>query len=296
MVKSKKMRVYQAVINVILILVTLTIVVPLILLFISSISSEKSLIANGYSFFPSEFSLEGYRYIWQNKGTVLRAYGMTIVVTAIGTVINVLLSAMMAYALSNTKLLFRRAINFFIFFTMIFSGGLVPAYIMWTSTFHIKNTIFALLVPNLLLSPMNVILIRTYIMTSVPSALYEAAQIDGGGHRVCFLNVALPLSKPILVTMGLFAGLAYWNDWTNGLYYLTDPKLYSVQVLLNKMIQDIQAIQANSVAAAAGTAMTVPQISIRMAIAFVALLPILIIYPFLQKYFAEGIALGSVKG
>ncbi len=296
MVKSKKMRVYQAVINVILILVTLTIVVPLILLFISSISSEKSLIANGYSFFPSEFSLEGYRYIWQNKGTVLRAYGMTIVVTAIGTVINVLLSAMMAYALSNTKLLFRRVINFFIFFTMIFSGGLVPAYIMWTSTFHIKNTIFALLVPNLLLSPMNVILIRTYMMTSVPSALYEAAQIDGGGHRVCFLNVALPLSKPILVTMGLFAGLAYWNDWTNGLYYLTDPKLYSVQVLLNKMIQDIQAIQANSVAAAAGTAMTVPQISIRMAIAFVALLPILIIYPFLQKYFAEGIALGSVKG
>ena len=296
MVKSKKMRVYQAVINVILILVTLTIVVPLILLFISSISSEKSLIANGYSFFPSEFSLEGYRYIWQNKGTVLRAYGMTIVVTAIGTVINLLLSAMMAYALSNTKLLFRRAINFFIFFTMIFSGGLVPAYIMWTSTFHIKNTIFALLVPNLLLSPMNVILIRTYMMTSVPSALYEAAQIDGGGHRVCFLNVALPLSKPILVTMGLFAGLAYWNDWTNGLYYLTDPKLYSVQVLLNKMIQDIQAIQANSVAAAAGTAMTVPQISIRMAIAFVALLPILIIYPFLQKYFAEGIALGSVKG
>ncbi len=296
MVKSKKMRVYQAVINVILILVTLTIVVPLILLFISSISSEKSLIANGYSFFPSEFSLEGYRYIWQNKGTVLRAYGMTIVVTAIGTVINVLLSAMMAYALSNTKLLFRRAINFFIFFTMIFSGGLVPAYIMWTSTFHIKNTIFALLVPNLLLSPMNVILIRTYMMTSVSSALYEAAQIDGGGHRVCFLNVALPLSKPILVTMGLFAGLAYWNDWTNGLYYLTDPKLYSVQVLLNKMIQDIQAIQANSVAAAAGTAMTVPQISIRMAIAFVALLPILIIYPFLQKYFAEGIALGSVKG
>ena len=296
MVKSKKMRVYQAVINVILILVTLTIVVPLILLFISSISSEKSLIANGYSFFPSEFSLEGYRYIWQNKGTVLRAYGMTIVVTAIGTVINVLLSAMMAYALSNTKLLFRRAINFFIFFTMIFSGGLVPAYIMWTSTFHIKNTIFALLVPNLLLSPMNVILIRTYMMTSVPSALYEAAQIDGGGHRVCFLNVALPLSKPILVTMGLFAGLAYWNDWTNGLYYLTDPKLYIVQLLLNKMIQDIQAIQANSVAAAAGTAMTVPQISIRMAIAFVALLPILIIYPFLQKYFAEGIALGSVKG
>lgn len=152
------------------------------------------------------------------------------------------------------------------------------------------------MLPNLLVSPMNVILIRTHMMNAVPESLYEAAKIDGAGHRVLFTKIAIPLSKPILVTMGLFSGLTYWNDWTNGLYYLTDPKYYSIQVLLNKMIQDIQAIQANSVAASAGTAMTVPQISIRMAIAFVALLPILIIYPFLQKYFAEGIALGAVKG
>ena len=179
---------------------------------------------------------------------------------------------------------------------MLFSGGLVPSYIMWTGTFHIKNTVWALLVPNLLLSPMNVILIRTYMMNSIPESLYEAAEIDGGGHLIRYLRVALPLGKPILVTMGLFSGLAYWNDWTNGLYYLTDPKLYSIQVLLNKMIQDIQAIQANSVTASSGAAMRVPQISIRMAIAFVALLPILVIYPFLQKYFAEGIALGAVKG
>ncbi len=296
MIKSKRFYIYQMVINFILIIITLIMVVPIILLFMSSISSEKSLIVNGYSFFPSEFSLEAYRYIWLNKGTVLRAYAITIFMTIIGTFFNVFISSMMAYALSDKKLLFRRIINFIIFFTMIFNGGLVPAYIMWTTIFHIKNTFWALLIPNLLISPMNVILIRTYMMNSVQDALYEAAKIDGAGHRVLFTQIAIPLSKPILVTMGLFAGLAYWNDWTNGLYYLTNPKYYSVQVLLNKMIQDIQAIQANSVSASAGTAMTVPQISIRMAIAFVALLPILLIYPFLQKYFAEGIALGAVKG
>ncbi len=296
MIKSKSFYAYQSVIHFILILITLIVVVPIILLFMSSISSEKALISNGYSFFPSEFSLEAYRYIWLNRGTVFRAYGMTILITVIGTVSNVLLSSMAAYALSDKKLVFRRLINFFIFFTMIFNGGLVPAYIMWTTVFQIKNTIWALLLPNLLINPMSVILIRTHMMNSVPESLYEVAKIDGAGHRVLFTKISLPLSKPILVTMGLFSGLAYWNDWTNGLYYLTDSKYYSIQVLLNKMIQDIQAIQANSIAASAGTAMTVPQISIRMAIAFVALLPVLIIYPFLQKYFAEGIALGAVKG
>ncbi len=296
MIKSKSFYAYQSAIHVLLILITLIVVVPIILLFMSSISSEKALISNGYSFFPSEFSLEAYRYIWLNKGTVFRAYGMTIVVTVLGTVANVLLSSMMAYALADKKLVFRRLINFIIFFTMIFNGGLVPAYIMWTTMFQIKNTIWALLLPNLLVNPMSVILIRTHMMHSVPESLYEVAKIDGAGHRILFTRIAMPLSKPILVTMGLFSGLAYWNDWTNGLYYLTDSKFYSIQVLLNKMIQDIQAIQANSIAASAGTAMTVPQISIRMAIAFVALLPVLIIYPFLQKYFAEGIALGAVKG
>ncbi len=179
---------------------------------------------------------------------------------------------------------------------MLFNGGLVPAYIMWTTVFQIKNTIWALLIPNLLLSPMNVILIRTYMMNSIPIALYEAAEMDGAGHKIRFFRIAFPLSKPILIATGLFSGLAYWNDWQNGLYYLTDNAYYSIQVLLNKMIQDIQAIQANSTAMAAGTSLTIPQVSIRMAIAFVAVFPILLVYPFLQKYFSEGIALGAVKG
>lgn len=296
MIKSKGYKLYQLIINIILILVTLSTVIPLVLLFMSSISSESSLIAHGYSFIPKEFSLDAYAYIWQNRGTIFRAYGITILITLIGTAGNVGLSSMMAFALTNRKLPLRRFISFYIFFTMLFSGGLVPSYIMWTSTFHIKNTIWALLIPNFLLSPMNVMLIRTYFVTSIPEPLYEAAEIDGAGYFTVFRRVVLPLGKPILVTMALFSGLAYWNDWTNGLYYITNSKLYSIQTLLNKMIQDIQAIQANAAAASSGAAVAVPQVSIRMAIAFVAVLPILMIYPFLQKYFAQGIALGAVKG
>ena len=294
MVKGHKK--YQCVINIVLILVTLCMILPLILLFVSSISSEKTLLVDGYSFFPKEFSLAAYEYIWKNKETIFRAYGITILVTAVGTLLNVLMSTMMAFALSIKKLPFRNVISFYVIFTMLFSGGLVPSYIMWTSVFHIKNTILALLLPNLMMSAMNVMLIRTYFMNSIPEAIYEAAKIDGASYFTIFRVIALPLGKPILVTISLFSGLAYWNDWTNGLYYVTDSKLFSIQTLLNKMIQDLQAIQANAAAGASGAGAAIPQVSVRMAIAFVALLPVLVIYPFLQKYFAKGIALGAVKG
>lgn len=296
MIKSKAYVRYQVIINLILVLVTLIMVLPMLLLFMSSVSSEAALLNNGYSFFPKEFSLEAYRYIFTNKETIFRAYGMTILVTLIGTTANLLLSSMMAYGLSVKKLPFRNVINFYVFFTMLFNGGLVPSYLMWSGTFHIKNTIWALILPNMLLSAMNVILIRTYYMTSIPEALYEAAKIDGASYMHIFRKIVLPMGEPILVTVGLFSGLGYWNDWTNGLYYINDAKLYTVQNLLNKMIQDIQALQANASATGGGAAMQVPTVSVRMAIAFVALLPILIVYPFLQKYFAEGIALGAVKG
>lgn len=296
MLHSKANQRYQVIINVILLLLTVIMVAPLVLLFMSSVSSEASLLNYGYSFFPKEFSLVAYQYILKNGQTIFRAYGVTIVVTVIGTTINLALSSMAAYSLSIQKLPFRNVISFYIFFTMLFNGGLVPSYLMWTSTFHIKNTIWALIVPNFMCSAMNVILIRTYFMTSIPEALYEAAKIDGASYPYIFRKIAVPMGKPIFVTVGLFSGLAYWNDWTNGLYYINDPKLYSIQTLLNKMIQDIQALQANAAASSSGATMSIPTVSVRMAIAFVALAPILAIYPFLQKYFAEGIAMGAVKG
>ncbi len=300
MTDSKSSRQFQIGINAVLILVTLMVVLPFLLVFISSITDENVLIRNGYSFFPEKISFYAYQYIIRQGDKILRAYGVTILATFLGTVLNVAMSALMAYPLSVRTLPYRRGITFFIFFTMLFNGGLVPTYLMYVNYFHIKNTLWALVIPNLLLSANNVLMIRSYYMTSIPDALFEAAKIDGAGHLKIFLSLVLPLGKPILVTMGLFSGLAYWNDWTNGLYYLsgnTGQKLYSIQNLLNQMITDIQYLASGKVAGNIGAEVAkLPATSIRMAIAFIAMLPLFIIYPFLQKYFAEGITLGAVKG
>ena len=208
-----------------------------------------------------------------------------------------ILSSMLAYPLSLKKLPGRNFFSFFVFFTMLFNGGLVPTYMMYSGTFHIKNTIFAMIVPGFLMSAVNVLLIRTYFSNNIPEALYEAAEVDGAGHFTVFTKIVLPLGKPILVTVGLFAGLGYWNDWTNGLYYISDPDLWGIQNLLNKMISDIQFLQSGSSTVTTAMSMgPLPSTSVRMAIAFIAMVPILILYPFLQKYFAKGIAMGAVKG
>ena len=279
MIRSKSNMRFQVLANFILILFTIFVITPFILLIMSSFTEESTLIRNGYSFFPEKFSLEAYAYIWKNASKIMRAYGITILVTVVGTAVNVILSTMIAYPLSLEQLPGRRAITFYLFFTMLFSGGLVPSYLLYSNYFHIKNTIWALIVPNLLLSAMNVLLIRTYIFT-------------------VFFKLVIPLSKPIIVTMGTFAGLGYWNDWTNGLYYLTDTKYYSIQNLLNKMITDIQVLSSNSsMASQASSEMAkLPTVGVRMAIAVVAMLPIFVVFPFLQKYFQKGIALGAVKG
>lgn len=295
MIRTKGQTAYQTMINIVLIGVTLITVLPMVLLFMSSITEDNTLVVNGYSFFPEKFSLGAYRYILQNASTIFRAYGITILVTVIGTALSLLLTTLMAFPLSLKDIPGRRALNFYVFFTMLFSGGLVPSYIMWTNTFHIKNTLLAYLLPNLLMGAFNIILARTFFTTNIPNDIYEAAKIDGAGYLTIYAKIALPLSKPILVTIGLFTWLAYWNDWTNGLYYISDSGMLSVQALLNRMIQDIQALSAHS-SISSGGAMQIPQVSIRMAIAFVAIFPILLIYPFLQKYFANGIMLGAVKG
>ncbi len=300
MTDSKSSRQFQIGINAVLILVTLMVVLPFLLVFVSSITDENVLIRNGYSFFPEKISFYAYQYIIRQGDKILRAYGVTILATFLGTILNVAMSALMAYPLSVRTLPYRRGITFFIFFTMLFNGGLVPTYLMYVNYFHIKNTLWALVIPNLLLSANNVLMIRSYYMTSIPDALFEEAKIDGAGHLRIFLSLVLPLGKPILVTMGLFSGLAYWNDWTNGLYYLSGnagQKLYSIQNLLNQMITDIQYLASGKVAGNIGAEVAkLPATSIRMAIAFIAMLQLFIIYPFLQKYFAEGITLGAVKG
>ena len=295
MTDSKSSRQFQIGINAVLILVTLMVVLPFLLVFVSSITDENVLIRNGYSFFPEKISFYAYQYIIRQGDKILRAYGVTILATFLGTILNVAMSALMAYPLSVRTLPYRRGITFFIFFTMLFNGGLVPTYLMYVNYFHIKNTLWALVIPNLLLSANNVLMIRSYYMTSIPDALFEAAKIDGAGHLRIFLSLVLPLGKPILVTMGLFSGLAYWNDWTNGLYYVDNEKLYSIQLLLMKIMNNIQALKANSALMGTGS-VELPGTSVRMAMAFVGILPILLVYPFVQKYLVEGVVIGAVKG
>ena len=295
--KDKPFSLYQIVSNAVMIIWTICIILPFLLLFMSSITSESVLVAEGYSFWPKVFSLESYAYIIKSGGQILRAYGVSILVTVVGTIVHVALAAMMAYPLAVKNLPGRRILMFFVFFTMLFNGGIVPSYIMWSNTFHIKDTILAQLLPNLLLSAWNVMMIRTYFSTSIPDALYEAAEIDGATQFRIFRTIVVPLGKPILVTMGTFAGLGYWNDWTNGLYYITrNTEYYNIQNLLNRMVQNIQFLAQSSDANMAAAAAAIPTTGIQMAIAFVAILPIMLIFPFFQKYYSKGIALGAVKG
>lgn len=297
---AKRNRGYQIMINAVMLLVVVTVVVPFLLLFMSSITDENTLLVNGYSFFPEKFSLGAYAYIFRSGDKIFRAYGMTVLVTLLGTLVNVTLSALFAYPLSLKNLPGKRGITFFVFFTMLFNGGLVPSYILWSNYIGVKDSIWGLLLPGLLMSAMNVLLIRTYFSTSIPDTLFEAAEIDGAGQMTIFAKIVLPLGKPILVTIGTFSGLAYWNDWTNGLYYITKrTELFTIQNLLNKMVSDLQFLSQNAGNVSSDVALElskVPSTGVQMAIAFVAILPIILIFPFLQKYYAKGIALGAVKG
>lgn len=272
-------------------------VFPVLLLFMSSITSEASLLKNGYSIFPEEFGFEAYRYLWMSKEKILRAYGMTIAQTSVGTSLSVVITTLLAYPLSRKELPGRNFIAFYIFFTMLFSGGMIPSYMMWTQMFHIKDTFFALIFPSLLLSGFAVIMMRTYFSTNIPDNVLEAAKIDGASEVKILLRIVLPMSKPILSTVGLMTALAYWNDWINGLYYLTKrTDLYTIQNLLNRLITSADFLSNNQANSMLAANIQVPSVGVRMAIAVIAILPILVIYPFFQKGFVKGIVIGGVKG
>lgn len=270
---------------------------PLLLLLSSSLTDNDSLIRNGYSFWPSVFSLKAYEYLISSGSDILRAYGMSFLVTGVGTVISILITTSLAYAISKANLPGKKILTFYVFFTMLFNGGLVPTYLMYTGTFHIGNTFLALLIPNLLVRAYYIMLMRSYFMTNLPGEVMEAAAIDGASEFQIFRRVAVPMSKPIIATVIMFTMILYWNDWQNGLYYLTTKtSLYTVQNLLNRMIQEIQFLSSNTVVGQTTDLSAIPSTSVRMAIAVIGILPIAIVYPFVQKNFAKGITLGAVKG
>jgi putative aldouronate transport system permease protein len=297
--RTRDERNFQIFAHVIMIILSLLAVVPFALLVISSFTDNDTLVANGYSFTPEKWSTYAYEYIFKTGNSVMHAYGISIVLTIVGTLAALVLTTLLAYALSKPDLPGRSIMLFLVFFTLLFNGGLVPTYMVYSNMLKLKNTFWALLVPGLMMNGFNVMLMKSYFCSSIPGEILDAAYIDGASEFQTFSKIALPLSKPIVATIGLFSGIAYWNDWMNGYIYLTKrTDLYSVQNLLNRMMQNIQYLSQNSAHiqdAGVGLA-SIPSVSVRMAMATVGVLPILISYPFIQGNFVKGITLGGVKG
>jgi len=290
---------FQLLAHIVLIILSFLAIMPMVLMMVSSFTDNDVLIAEGYKFWPSKWSTYAYTYIFSTGNSVLHAYWISILLTFVGTFLSLAITTMLAYAISKKDLPGRGLITFLVVFSMLFNGGLVPTYIIYTNVLNIKNTFLALLLPGLLMNGFNIMLMKSYFVSSIPGEILDAAYIDGAGEVQTFIGIVIPLSKPIMATIALFAGIAYWNDWMNGYIYITKrTDLYSVQNLLNRMMQNIQFLSQSSsnVQNANAGLSAIPLASVRMAMAAVGVLPVLIMYPFVQKYFVKGITLGGVKG
>lgn len=282
---------------IVLIMLSLFCIIPLLLVVTSSFTSEKALYTYGYSLFPAEWSLDAYRYLLASKDRLFRSYLLSFVVTLVGTITSVTITTLLAYPLSKRDLPARSFFSFLIFFTMLFNGGLIPTYLVYSQTIQIKDTIWALIVPSLLMNGFSVILVRTYLTTNIPADILDAAEIDGASQYCIFFRIVVPMSLPILATVGFMSGLSYWNDWQNGLYYLVRrTDLFTIQNLLNRIQSSADALKNSTANEMFAQGMDIPSVGARMAISVFAILPMLIIYPFFQKGFIKGITIGGVKG
>lgn len=296
--RKKKTPTSTIVATIVFLIITIICVFPIILLTVASFTDNSELLLKGYSLFPEKYSLAAYEFLMTQGNAIFNSIFVSIGVTLVGTILGLSFTVALAYALSIEELPGHKALMIFVFFTMLFNGGLVPTYFMYVNYFHIKNTYAALLIPYLLVNAFNVMLVRTYFANNIPSSIIEAARIDGAGEFRIFFKIVLPISTPILATAGMLIGLAYWNDWYNGMLFVTKTEYFSLQSFLNKIMLDLQFL-ATSVSASSGEVASLvanlPSNSVRMAMAVVAILPIIIIFPFFQKYFAKGITVGSVK-
>jgi putative aldouronate transport system permease protein len=282
---------FLALSHVVLIIVSVMAVLPFWVLIMASFTDEATAMSTGYRLLPKKWSLEAYRYLLSKWHMFGRGYLITAAVTVAGVVICIIVTLMFSYMLSKEDLPFKKFFNLYVIVTMLFNGGLVSTYIMYTNTFHIKDTFFALLVPNLLTNAFYIIMVRNYFQHNIPMELLEAAQIDGASEYRIFFSIVMPLSKPIIATLGLLVGVNYWNDWQNGMYYLNDSNMYGIQNILNAINENSKYLMQGG---GGGTVM--PTETVRMAAAMLGILPILIVYPFFQDYFVKGITMGAVKG
>ena len=279
--------------NIILAVFAIACVFPFIFVIIISLTSEQSLLEHGYSIFPKEWSFEAYKYLFQSGGALAQSYMVTILITVLGTIINVSMVSTYAYAISRKGFKYRRQFTFLVFFTMLFGGGMVPSYIVMTQVLGLKNTIWALILP-LAFNSFNIIVMRTFFQKSVPDSIIESARIDGASEFRIFTKIVIPLAIPGIATIALFSTLAYWNDWFNAMLYIDYQNLVPLQHMLMKIEKNMEFIRQNAMLS--GEVMNaLPQESVRMAMVVVSTLPIACTYPFFQKYFISGLTIGGVK-
>ena len=269
--------------------------IPMIVTLSVSFSDEMDLVRNGYSVIPRIFSTAAYDFIFKAPKAILSAYWVTIQITAIGTFLGTMVMAMVAYPLSRTDFKWRRIITFYIFFTMLFNGGLVPTYILISRYLHLRNTLFAMILP-VIITAWNIFLLMTF-MKSIPLSLVESAKIDGASELLIFSRIIVPLSKPALATIALLLALRLWNEWFTAMLYITDQQLVPLQFWMQRVMRNMQFLLSNQDMVGGGVSMAdLPTESVRMAMAVLAAGPMVLVFPFFQKYFAKGLKVGAVKG
>ena len=277
---------------------SLTCIIPVLLVVAISFSAEQSITEYGYRFIPKIFSMEGYTFLANQSKMILRALGISLFVTIVGTVLGVMLTTLMGYVLSRPNYKLNGFLTMVVFIPMVFNGGLVSTYFVVSQLLGLKNSVWALILP-LAVSSFNVIICRTFFKTTVPESLIESAKMDGASQLTIFSRIVLPISLPVLATIGLFLTFAYWNDWYQSMLYIDESKLLSLQALLNNIMANIQALAANAATLGVSSAEMIanmPKEAARMAIVVIIVLPIACAYPFFQKYFISGLTVGAVKG
>ena len=283
--------------NIIFIILSLMCIVPVIFVFIISISSETSLAEYGYRFVPAELSSAAYLYLWKERMMILKALWISVIVTMGGTILGLGLTTSMGYVLSRQSYKLQNFFTWVIFIPMIFNGGLAASYVVNDKLLNLSDTLLALILP-LAVSSFNIIICKTFFRTTIPDSVIESAKIDGATQLGIFSKIVLPISKPVIATIGLFLSFGYWNDWFLSSLYIRNKNLISLQALLNSMVKNIQFLASNP---DGGVSIqqylaTMPRESVRMAIAIVIVVPIACAYPFFQRYFVTGLTIGAVKG
>ena len=284
--------------NILMVVLCLVCIIPMLLVVAISFSAEESLREFGYRLIPDTFSFDGYSYLYKQRDTILPALGISVFVTACGTMLGVVLNSLMGYVLSRREYKLQKFFIWFVFIPMIFNGGLVASYFINAHLLRLKDTIWVLIIP-LAVSSFNVILCKTFFRATIPDSLLESAKLDGANQLKIFFSIVFPLSLPVLATIGLFMSFGYWNDWFTAMLYIDNPALYSLQAFLNRLLSDINYLAQNAALLGMSQAQllaSMPKEAARMAIVVVAVLPIACAYPFFQRYFVSGLTVGAIKG